>query len=162
MDRRKACRNADVGSSIFACTTCGSQLLTRSKWNLRFERFRLFLPPANEVCGKVMFSQACVSHSVYRSQGVSVQGGLQDRAPTRTETLQTETAQTEIFQTETPSGQRSPGQRPQTETPRQRPIDRDPLWTEIPGQRTPGQRLLDRDLLWTETPQTETPRDPQK
>ena len=30
------------------------------------------LPPANEVWGKVMFSEACVSHSVHRGWGVSV------------------------------------------------------------------------------------------
>ena len=59
---------------------------------------------------------------------------------------------------------------PWTETPRQRPLDRESPGQRPPGQRPPGdplERPLDRDLLgqrpteqrppWTETPWTETP-----
>ena len=31
--------------------------------------FRFFLPPANEVWGKVIFSEVCVSHSVHGGEG---------------------------------------------------------------------------------------------
>ena len=103
MDRREACRNADVGSSTFASTTCGSQLFTDSKWNFGFERFRLLLPSANEVWGKVRFSQACVSLSVQRRKGVSV---LEEGFPNRDAT---------------------PGQRPLDKNPSTgNSLDRDP------------------------------------
>ena len=34
------------------------------------------LPPTKEVWGKVMFSEACVSHSVHRLEWVCLQGDL--------------------------------------------------------------------------------------
>ena len=40
----------------------------------------LLLPPANEVWGKRIFSQACVSHSVHRGGGLCP-GGIPDRDP---------------------------------------------------------------------------------
>ena len=39
---------------------------------------RLFLPPANEVWGKVIFSEACVKNSVYRGVG-AWSGGVPGR-----------------------------------------------------------------------------------
>ena len=37
--------------------------------------------PANEVWGKVMFSEACISHSVHRATRGDVQGGVVDSPP---------------------------------------------------------------------------------
>ena len=46
-----------------------------------------------------------------------------------------------------------PGQRPsRTETPGQRPLDRDTPDRDIPGQRPPEQRPPRQGPAWTETP----------
>ena len=114
----------------------GSSIWRRDKIILENMLLLLFLlPPANEVWGKVMFSQVCVNHSVHG-------GGSLSRGHPRP-------SQTEIHidtdpLTET-SGQRPPGQRPPwTETLLDRdPLDRDPLY----GKERMVRILLERILV---------------
>ena len=113
--------------------------MAASDWSSKGPQFyphwRQYLRAANEVFGKVMFLQACVSHSVYWGEGGFCPG-----------VSLTETPWTEIPWTENP----------QTETPLDKDLlDRDP-WIEAPLDRDP----LDKGP-WTETPdrdpsQTET------
>ena len=42
-----------------------------------------FLPPANEVWGKVIFSQACDSHSVHRGWGGALSRGCAGGVPSK-------------------------------------------------------------------------------
>ena len=97
---------------------------------------RSLLQPANEVWGKVIFSQASVI--LFTGEGVSLtETHPLDRDPPWQTSPWTETPLDRQRDPRDPPGQRPPW----TETP----LDRDP-----PGQRPPGQRP------WTETPWTET------
>ena len=88
-----------------------------------FKANSLLLQPANEVWGKVMFSQVCVSHSVHKEEGVSVWCHFLSGCPVPCSFWW--------------SGQRPPppGQRPLLDgdppPPWQRPfLDRDPLYSK--------------------------------
>ena len=76
-------------------------LVAKANWDLRIKIQLLLLPPANEILGKVIFSEACVKNSVHRggllpggawsqgvwswwgiwSQGVCFQGGAWWKPP---------------------------------------------------------------------------------
>ena len=118
---------------------------------------RSLLPPANEVRGKVIFSQASVILSPWQRPTPV------DRHPPRQRPPWTETPPDRdlpwqrLLWTETPLNRDPSGQRP----PDRDPLDRDPsgqrplwtetLWTEIPRERPPGQRPPDRDPLHRDT-----------
>ena len=124
---------------------------------------RFLLPPANEVWGKVIFSQASVI--LFTGEGVSLtETHPLDRHPPGQRPPQTETSLDRDPRDRDPLdrdplGQRPPGQRPPWRD-RQTPLDRDPPGQRPPGQRPPrdkdpsGQRppgqkhLLDKDTLY--------------
>ena len=93
----------------------------------------MLLLPANEVWGKVIFSQACVSHSVHRGEG-----SLYDVTSCLTAWSYVPSGGLCLW-SHFPPGV-SPWQRPP-------PLDRDLLDSDPPGRSPPGQRPPNRDPL---------------